>query len=47
MNSKWLVCLPFILTPSALSLAQEMPVHDACVDILEEDFALYKLIVVI
>ncbi len=39
MNSKWLVCLPFILTPSALSLAQEMPVHDACVDILEEDFA--------
>ena len=39
MNFKWLVCLPFILTPSALSLAQEMPVHDACVDILEEDFA--------
>ena len=22
-----------------MSLAQEMPVHDACVDILEEDFA--------
>ena len=39
MNSKWLVCLPFIMTPGVMSLAQEMPVHDTCVDILEEDFA--------
>ena len=39
MNFKWLVCLPFILTSGVMSLAQEMPVHDACVDILEEDFA--------
>ena len=27
------------MTPGVMSLAQEMPVHDACVDILEEDFA--------
>ena len=39
MNFKWLVCLPLIMTPGVMSLAQEMPVHDACVDILEEDFA--------
>ena len=39
MNFRWLLCLPFILTPSIMSLAQEMLVYDACVDILEEDFA--------
>ena len=39
MNFKWLAFLPFILTPGVMSLAQEMPVHDTCVDILEEDFA--------
>ena len=39
MNFRWLLCLPFIMTPGVMSLAQEMPVHDTCVDILEEDFA--------
>ena len=39
MNFKWLAFLPFIMTPGVMSLAQEMPVHDTCVDILEEDFA--------
>ena len=38
MNFKWLVCLPFILTPGALSLAQQIPERDTCVEIGEEDF---------
>ena len=38
MNSKWLICLPFIMTPSALSLAQQIPDRDTCVKIGEEDF---------
>ena len=39
MNFKWLVCLPFILTPGVMSLAQQMTIHDSCVKVLEEDFA--------
>ena len=38
MNFKWLVCLPFILTSGALSLAQQIPDRDTCVEIGEEDF---------
>ena len=38
MNFKWLAFLPFILTPSALSLAQQIPDRDTCVKIGEEDF---------
>ena len=39
MNFKWLAFLPFILTPGAMSLAQQMTIHDSCVKVLEEDFA--------
>ena len=38
MNFKWLVCLPFILTPGVMSLAQQIPDYDNCIEIGEEDF---------
>jgi hypothetical protein len=39
MNFRWLLCLPFILMPGVMSLAQQMTIHDSCVKVLEEDFA--------
>ena len=38
MNFRWLLCLPFILTPGVMSLAQQIPDYDNCVKIGEEDF---------
>ena len=39
MNFKWLVCLPFILVPDVMALAQQMPISDSCVESMEDDFA--------
>ena len=39
MDSRWLVCLPFIMTPGVMALAQQMPISNSCMESMKDDFA--------